>query len=161
VEREGFFRRRAFDGVRGAGEALFPKNTIGAPDFEDVAVVERTREYIAMLPREQRTLLYLLFVFVELVMPLLILRAGRFSRLDAETRREAVRRFRASNIYPVRMIGDSIKGVLTMMYMSHPKVIEHIGMYSVCDHADDKLQYLVRIDALRPSRLPETPGVEP
>lgn len=144
----GFLERRAFDAVRAASEALFPKNTLGAPDHEEAAMTERTAAYLALLPPEQRRLLLLLFVLVELLVPLLVVyRPRRYSRLDAGARGDVVRRLRASSLYPARLIGDSVKAVLTMIYMSHPRVLEHVGMYSACAQPEDALVLDVRLDA--------------
>src|SRR5688500_622461 len=132
--RKRFFGNRAVDGIHAAAEALFPRNELGAPDFEDTALVIRTLEYLALLPAPQRRLIELLFIFVELVLPLSGGRMRRFSRLPVPVRLDLVRRCRASKIYPLRLIGDSIKAVLTVMYMSHPQVLRHIGMFSACAH---------------------------
>lgn len=71
--------------------------------------------------------MWLLFIFLELVAPLIGLRFSRFSRMSIEARTELVRRFRSSSIYPLRLIGDSVKAVLTMIYLSHPSVVRYLG----------------------------------
>lgn len=145
---QGFWARRAFDGLKAAAEALFPENTIGAPDFRETKLFERSIEYFGVLPPKQRRLMFLLFVFVEIGVPSLSFRPRRFSKLSKERRLHLVRALRASRLYPFRLLGDAVKGVLTMMYMSHPRVIEHIGMFSACEHPKDALAYEVRSDAL-------------
>jgi hypothetical protein len=131
-----FWANRARAAIRAGAEALFPKNEIGAPDHVEAEVEQRTWEYIEMLPGAQRRLIVMLFVFVELVAPLVALKLGRYSKLDPEARCDVVRRFRGSRAYLLKLIGDSVKAVLTMSYMAHPAVVRHIGQYSVCEHAD-------------------------
>jgi hypothetical protein len=130
VVKDGFWTRRAFDGLLAAAEALFPKNAIGAPDFAETRLLDRSIEYLAILPPPQRRLLILLFILVEIALPLLTLRGiGRYSKLPVERRLWLIRELRRSKLYPLRLIGDAVKGMLTMMYMSHPEVIRHIGMF--------------------------------
>ncbi len=132
----GFLRNRAKDAIRAASEALFPKNAIGAPDFLEAEVEQRTWAYLELLPTTQRNLITMLFLFVELFAPMIALKLGRYSKLSLEARCEVVRRFRASNNYLVKLIGDSVKAVLTMIYMAHPSVVRHIGQFSACAHED-------------------------
>jgi hypothetical protein len=125
----GFIERRVEDGIRGASEGLFPENDFGAPDWRDTELVRRMREYMDELPPPQRRLLVLLFVTVELLTPLLLLRPHRFSRLAPERRAQAVRSWRKSRFFLLRLLGDALKASTTMMYMSHPSVVAHIGEY--------------------------------
>lgn len=124
-----FFEGRLVDGIRAASEGLFPENDFGAPDWRDTELVARTREYMAELPPPQRRLLVLLFVVVELLAPILLLVPRRFSRLSPERRAAAVRRWRGSRFFVLRVLGDALKATTTMMYMSHPRVVAHIGEY--------------------------------
>jgi hypothetical protein len=147
VRAVGFLRNRAKDAIRAASEALFPKNAIGAPDFLEAEMETRTWAYLELLPNTQRNLITMLFVFLELIAPLLALRFGRYSKLSPEARCEVVRRFRGSKNYLVKLIGDSVKAVLTMIYMAHPSVVRHIGQFSACAH-EDGFSVEVRRDAL-------------
>jgi hypothetical protein len=114
--------------IAAASEALFPKNDLGAPDFESADIANRLESLIAAYPPPQKRLVRLLFIFLELGAPLLLgLRFSRFSKLSIDARTELIRRFRASSIYPIRLIGDAVKGVLTMIYMSHPSVLRFMG----------------------------------
>ncbi len=125
----GFIARRVEDGIRGASEGLFPENDFGAPDWRQTELVRRTREWMDDLPPPQRRLLVLLFVTVELFAPCLLLVPRRFSRLSPERRAEAVRRWRRSRFFFLRLLGDALKASTTMVYMSHPLVVAHIGEY--------------------------------
>jgi len=122
-------------GIRGASEGLFPENDFGAPDWRETELVRRTHEYMDELPPPQRRLLVLLFVVVEVLGALLVLSFGRFSKLAPGRRAEAVRRWRRSRFFLLRLLGDALKATTTMMYMSHPRVMEHIGEYRAGERA--------------------------
>ncbi|HVW24394.1 MAG TPA: hypothetical protein VHC69_03450 [Polyangiaceae bacterium] len=132
---ERFLQRHAEAGLSAAAEALFPVNDLGAPDYRTTDVVARTLDYLRLLPSRQRTLLVCLFAFVELGAPLLLLRPARFSRLPVARREHAIRSFRASPLLPLRVVGDAIKACMTMMYMSHPAALAHVGAFRGCGRA--------------------------
>ena len=130
--------RRLEDGIRGSAEVLFPENDLGAPDWRGTDLVARTFSYLGELPPPQRRLLVLLFMVVELVAPtLFFVGFGRFSRLSVERRTNAIRRWRGSRLYLLKVLGDALKAVMTMMYAAHPSVVRYMGMYAVCDHPND------------------------
>ncbi|MBX3130820.1 MAG: hypothetical protein KF718_29140 [Polyangiaceae bacterium] len=151
----GFVRRRLIDGIAAASEGLFPPNEFGAPDFRDTEMVTRTLAYLDELPPTQRRLVSLLFIAVEWLAPLLLLVPRRFSRLSHQERAAAVRSWRKSKLFLLRLLGDALKASTTMMYMSHPKVIAYIGEHRACQHPQDPLDYPVRPDAL--PRVTEQP----
>ncbi len=138
----------ARDGISAASEATFPKTDLAAPDFESTQMVERTLEYLDELPPAQRRLLIVLFVFVELGAVFLIFGFRRFSRLHVRRRTRAISEWRRSRFLALRVLGDSVKATTTMMYMSHPAVLEHIGEYRVCDRPLDRVRLRVLPDAL-------------
>ena len=72
----GRLGRLASRGAAAAAEALFPKNNLGAPDWESAEVVPRLEGYLGELPPRSRRLILLLFTAVEL-WPLLALRFRR------------------------------------------------------------------------------------
>ena len=125
--------------ITAAAEVLFPENDLGLPDWRETALVSRTMGYVENLPRPSRSLLVFLFFVVEWAAPILAPGLRRFSRRSPERRLAAIRRWRASRFYLLRQIGDSIKAVLTMMYLSHPKAIAAIGTYKHCVNPDDPL----------------------
>lgn len=151
----GFFERIAGDGLRATAEALYPVNDYGAPDWHTTEMVPRTFEYWGELPPRQRRQLMALFVLVELGATLFMFGFKRFSRHSVARRERAVRNFRKSWLLPLRTLGDAIKASTTVIYMSHPAVLVHIGMYSACEHPDDPFPVSVRPDAL--SRTGESP----
>lgn len=134
----GRLGRLALRGATAASEALFPKNSLGAPDWQGAAVVDRLDRYYGELPPPSRRLIVLLFTAVEL-WPLVALRFRTFSRLKPEARLGFVRRWRASRVYPIRLIGESTKALLTMMYLSHPDALRYIGAYTVSPRPGDGL----------------------
>jgi hypothetical protein len=140
--------RIAARGIEASAEALFPANGLGAPDWRAARVTERLLDHLDELPPRPRRLLLLLFVFVELAAPLLVPALGRFSRLGPERRARAIRRWRASRLYWLRLVGDGLKMTLTMMYLSHPAVARHIGEYKTCEHPADPHPMEIRPGAL-------------
>ena len=146
---------RALPSIAALSEATFPENDIGAPDWKSTRMVERTVEYLCELPPPQRRLLLLLFLFVEFAALFLVFGFRRFSKLSVSRRTAALRGWRRSTFTPFRMLGDAVKATTTMMYMSHPAVIAHIGEYRVCDWPSDAVQIGVREGAL--SKMQEAP----
>lgn len=118
---------RATDGLSSIAEAMFPANDVGAPDYVETDVVKRTLAYLDELPPKQARLILLLFIVVELAAPILCLSFRRFSRMQVERRTESIRKWRASKVLLLRLLGDAVKAQMTMMYMSHPRVTAFIG----------------------------------
>jgi hypothetical protein len=144
----GFFERISADGLRATVEALYPENDYGAPDWRTTEMLPRTFEYWSELPRRQRRQLMALFILIELGATLFMFGFKRFSRHSVSRREGAVRDFRRSWLLPLRTLGDAMKASTTVIYMSHPAVLAHIGMYSVCENPDDPFPVVVRPDAL-------------
>jgi hypothetical protein len=148
MERPGIWIRSVDAGIVGASEALFPENDLGAPDWREVEMLPRTRRWLAALPAKQRLLVELLFVAVEWSAPLLGPAPGRFSKIAPARREAIVRRWRASRIYPLKLLGDALKATTSMIYLSHPAALKYIGMYKPCENPGDPLQVEIRADAL-------------
>jgi hypothetical protein len=151
----GFFERSALSGLRATAEALFPENDHGAPDHLTTALVPRTLEYLGELPLPQRRLVTALFALVELAAPFLILGFSRFSKLSVRRRETAVRAWRRSRLLPLRLLGDALKATMTLMYMSHPAALAHVGAYAASARPLDPLQVPVRPDVLAGAGAPE------
>lgn len=126
------FDRIGLTGLTAAAEALFPENDLGAPDYRTTDLVARLLEYLRVLPARQRSLIQLLFVFFELMAPLLSFQLRRFSSLPVARRETLVRDFRKSRFFALRILGDAMKATLTMLYMSHPLSLAYIGERSEC-----------------------------
>jgi hypothetical protein len=151
----GFFERRALDGLGASAEALFPANDYGAPDYRSTELVGRMVAYLDELPRDKRRLLLTLFCVVEMGAPLLVPTFSRFSRLPVIRREDAVRRWRGSRFLPFRLIGDALKATTTLIYMSHPLALAHVGAYSTCERPLDPMLLPTRADALSGARRVE------
>jgi hypothetical protein len=128
----GFFDRIMLAGLGATVEGLFPENDVGAPDWKATELVPRTLEYFQLLPPPQRRLLWVLFFAVELLAPALMPGFRRFSRHSPRQRASAVRRWRRSPFFLLRVLGDALKASITMMYMSHPRVLAHIEERRTC-----------------------------
>jgi hypothetical protein len=146
--RTGRLDRIADRALVAAMEALFPPNTVGAPDHHQARVAERLRAYLEEVPASHRRLVTLLFVFVEWAPPWVALYPRRYSKLSLASRQRLIRRWRGSALYPLRMIGDAVKGLGTMIYCSHPDVLRYMGMYTVSPRDWDPLTVEARPDAL-------------
>lgn len=143
-----FVWRTALSGISACAEGLFPENDYGVPDWRATDMVERTCEYLDALPAAQRRLLTSLFVVVELGAVVLAKRLRRFSRMSPDERAAAVRAWRRSRFLPLRVLGDAIKATTTVIYMSHPLALAHIGAYKSCERPGDALTFRVDPDAL-------------
>lgn len=136
-------------GLTAAAEVMFPVNDEGIPDWQQTEVVERTLEYIRLMPPPQQRLVGLLYVGLELMPPATLGGLRRFSRWPPERRIEAIRAWRASRNPALKTVGDALKAQLTMMYLSHPEVMAHAGQFKTTDNPDDP--WTTRVD---PSALP-------
>ncbi len=153
---DGFWLRRATDGIRATAQVLFPANDLGAPDWLATDMVGRTRLWLSELPPESRRLVTLLFIATELLAPLMVPSLGRFSRTPPERRLRALRRWRGTWFIPVRFFGTALEATMKMIYLSHPAAMGYIGAYKTVDHPHDPLQLEIRPDALR-TRPPYRP----
>jgi hypothetical protein len=153
---DGFWLRRATDGIRATAEVLFPANELGAPDWLATDMVARTRLWLSELPPESRRLVTLLFIATEVLAPLTVPSLGRFSRTPPERRLRALRRWRDTWFVPVRFFGTALEATMKMIYLSHPLAMRYIGAYKTVAHPHDALQLEVRPDALsaRPPYVP-------
>lgn len=136
---EGWYRRC----LPAACESLYPPNDQAAPDYRQTDLPQRMATYVDRLPPGQRRLLKLMFIGVEAA-SVALAPFRRFSSRAANVRRRAVRRWRASSVLPLRLLGDALKSALQMVYLSHPDVIRFIGEYKTWSHPGDALQMEVR-----------------
>lgn len=143
-----FIRNRATDGLTAMAEVVMPENDFGAPDWRSTSIVPRTFEYLDELPPRSRAMLLLLFVGVELGAPFLLFCFSRFSCLSKERRLRAIEGWANSRFLAFTLIGDSIKAVLVMMYLSHPSVSDYMGEYKTCSQPEDPLEMLIRPNTL-------------
>jgi hypothetical protein len=144
----GFVWRHSRAGIAAAAEALFPENDYGAPDWQSTEMVDRTNDYLEALPREQRRLITTLFLVLELGTLVLVQGFRRYSHVDVERRAEIIRTWRRSRFFVFRIVGDAVKATTTIIYMSHPLALAHIGAYKTCERPDDPLPFRVEPTAL-------------
>lgn len=122
---EPWMDKAVASGTKGVAEVLFPRNDYHAPDWQDAHMVSRMVDYVRSLPGEQRFLLTLMFFAVQWGVPIIgMLRLPPFSKHADEARIACIRGMRSSPWFFWRWFGDSLKAVMTMVYLSHPKV-EH------------------------------------
>lgn len=145
--KHGFWMRRVVAGISATAEACFPPNDVGAPDWQATRLVERTVEYIQMLPPNKQRELKALFLFWELSPLLLMFGFRRLSKHRPEKRLAYVSKWRSSSIFLRVLLADALKAVLTMGYLSHPAALAYIGHSKACAHPEDPLQMRVRPDA--------------
>ena len=138
------------EGLDAVGEVVFPANDVGAPGWREVGAVEHGIAWMRELPPEPRRLLAALFVLVELAGPLLLTGSPRrLSRLPPERRLRLVERLRASKRYPLRVIGDSLKSVATIAWLSDRRALAWLGVFKACEHPEDPFALDERLGALR------------
>jgi hypothetical protein len=141
-----FFERHADAGIQAACESLFPENDFGAPDWRTTEMVPRMHAYLEELPGKQRRLLVALFFTVEVAAALLT--GTRFSRKGVDDRAELTRRWRRSRWLALKLLGDALKATTTVIYMSHPAAMAHVGGFKTCSRPNDPLALPTRPGAL-------------
>lgn len=123
--------------VQAVAEVYFPENQEGAPDWRETDMVERTVEYLKIIPPENCRLVRLLFVLVEWLTPLWFAGVGRFSKRSLAFRKRAVHRWQTWDFIVFRLLSDALKAQLTMTYCSHPSVQKYMGIWKSCSREAD------------------------
>ena len=122
VVPDGKLTRKEQAVVAACAEALFPNNgpiPISAKEARLVLYMER---YLGRLPEGQARLVRLLFWFVEHGPWLFGPKRSRFSSLSVEERIAVLESMRTSPIYFRRIAFLSMRTMLTMGYLSDPRV---------------------------------------
>lgn len=130
--------------LRASVEALYPPSPNGAPDGEATQLAARTEAYIRAMPISVRVQLVALHVAVEWLTPLLAPLGRRWSRRTPAARLAVIRGWRASGVYPVRLLGNALHAHLQMLYLSHPDVVRFIGEYKPVAYPDDPFPIDIR-----------------
>lgn len=115
--------RRSVDAV---AEGLFPSEA-GLPGAGETDLARRTAAYVEALPPTQRPLLVLLFLATEWLTVVLAPLGGPMSARPPARRLAIVEGWRASWIWPVRLLGDAVRATMCMVYFSHPAVLATFG----------------------------------
>ncbi len=160
LARDTRLRRLALSGFQAACEALYPENDFGAPSWRDTDMVARAAELWDELPPESRLTLELLYATLELGGAALVPSLGPLSSIPVAARYRMLDRCRRSRIWPLRFIAEAVKSSSTMVYMSHPTVMQYIGVSKACGHpADRHLDLPVRSNAFSGLIAPQpSPG---
>lgn len=114
--------------------------------------------YLRQLPEPPRQLVYLLFLTIEWLAPFLLAGVGRFSNRSLALRERAIGRWSRSRFFLYGVISEGLKAQLTMTYMSHPLVQQHMGVWKTCARDQDPYNTPVRTDvfsATTPNGLKE------
>jgi hypothetical protein len=138
--------RRTAEGIRGTSEVMFPTNDVGAPDWQATQMVERTVDYLYLLPPRMRALVMLMFIAIEFGSPFMLSGFGRFSKLSRARRLKVLEGWRKAKIPLFKLLADALKAQLCMMYLSHRDVQHHIGAFKACDRPGDALGLPTRHD---------------
>jgi hypothetical protein len=123
-------RERAF--VDAASEAMFPAGGDIPPSGHEARVTDYVERYVASVPAGIRRLMRMLFLLVEqatIVFPA----PGpggrrRFSALPVEARMAALEGWRASRLFPRRIVFTSLRALLCMGYLADPAVMRRLGV---------------------------------
>lgn len=115
-----------------ASEAMFPSGGAIPESGPDAGIPAFLDRYVAAVPPQVRLLMRLLFFLVEhatLFFPAPAPRGWRrFSSLDHEQRVAVLDGWRASRLFPRRLVFTSLRAMLTMGYFADPAVLRRIGL---------------------------------
>ncbi len=126
--RETPLRRLALAGFQAVCEALYPDNEFGAPSWRTTDMVARAATHWDALPPQSRLTLEALYAGLELGGSALAPWVGRLSSLPVARRFKMLERMRKSRVWPLRFVAEAVKSSSTMIYLSHPAAMQHIGV---------------------------------
>jgi hypothetical protein len=72
----------------------------------------------------------------------------RHTRTGIASRSAVVRARRRLRFLPFTLIGDALKATTTVIYMSHPAAMAHVGAFKTCARDNDPLKLPIRAEAL-------------
>jgi hypothetical protein len=129
---EKALRRLALTAFEAVCEALYPENDFGAPSWRDTDMVARAASLWDELPPPSRLTLEAIYATVELLGAAFAPGVGPFSALPVGRREKALERLKVSRVWPLRLLGEAVKSSSTMVYLSHPAALRHIGDPRTC-----------------------------
>lgn len=145
MEKKGsFLERTTRASVQAVAEVYFPENDLGAPDWKQTQMVERTMAYLMTIPPRNRRLIRILYMAVEWLAPLWLAGIGRFSKRSLAFRKRAVHRWQTWDFIVFRLLSDALKAQLTMTYCSHPAVQKYVGVWKTCAREADPYPFPTR-----------------
>jgi hypothetical protein len=111
-------------------QAMFPDRDVMPLSGEEAGVVEFLDQHLFELPKPNRKLVRLLFVFVE-HSPWLFWEPSRpfrrFSALDEKSRTAFLLGMAESRFYFRRVCFVSLRALLCMAYLAHPAIAARVG----------------------------------
>lgn len=143
-QSEGFLARVVRRGVTATAEVAFPENDFGAPDWKQTQLVERTLNYLTLVPPRARLLITVLYVAIELGSPFTLSGLRPFSKLPVAQRDRAMRRWKSSSFVLYRIVYDGLMAQLKMMYLSHFAVQRYLGVWKSCERDADPYNSPIR-----------------
>ncbi len=115
-----------------AGNATFPAGGELSPSADDAELAEYTDRWLTVLPPRMRLLMRFLLFLIEhatLFLPAPGLRGWRrFSSLPAEHQAAVLEGWRTSRFYPRRLVFMSLRAILSMGYLAHPRVLRRLRL---------------------------------
>lgn len=114
--------------VAACADAFFPAGGPIPVSGTEAGLVEYMDDYVDRLPIERGRLVRLLLHFIEHGPWVFGPKPVRFTKLDPDARRDVLDRMRRSPIYFRRIAFLSMRTMLTMGYLAHPKVAEAMQM---------------------------------
>jgi hypothetical protein len=114
--------------VAACADALFPPGGPIPVSGTEAGLVAYLDAYIAAMPPTPRLLGRLLFQSIEHSPWIFGPRRVRFTRLRPEERTFVLKEMYESRLYFRRVSALSMRAMMTMAYLSHPKVAEAMGM---------------------------------
>jgi hypothetical protein len=115
-----------------AGNATFPAGGAISPSGDEVDLVGYTDRWLTVLPPRMRFLMRLLLFLVEhgtLFFPAPGPRGWRrFSSLSNEQQAAVLEGWRTSRLYPRRLVFMSLRAILSMGYLAHPRVLRQLRL---------------------------------
>ena len=115
-----------------AGNTTFPAGGAILPSGDEVDLAGYTDHWLTAVPPRKRLLMRLLFVLVEhgtLFLPAPGPRGWRrFSSLSTKQQAAALEGWRTSRFYPRRLVFMSLRAILSMGYLAHPRVLRQLRL---------------------------------
>ena len=116
--------------LHAAGNATFPAGGTPSPSGEEVDLAGYTDHWLTLVPPRMRLLMRLLLFLIEhgtLFLPAPGPRGWqRFSSLSTEQQAAALEGWRTSRFYPRRLVFMSLRAILSMGYLAHPRVLRQL-----------------------------------
>jgi len=114
------------------GSAAFPAGAGLPPAGDELDLTGYTDRWLTLVPPRMRLMVRLLLFLVEhgtVIWPAPRPRGWRrFTSLSAEQQAAVLESWRTSRLYPRRVVFMSLRAILTMGYLAHPRVLRELGL---------------------------------